>query len=229
MQRKMLLILTAASFASAGVGCSSQPTSTIPAQLESVEATAEGTFDKVLASDFAGARTSVDELTAAWNTYKPRAIADKAPADAVTAVDNAVAALPGALAGTPQTSTAARAVNAVSAPMSRLYAVYSPSVPVAVLDLDYVGRELLVDSLASDNASATRHVDAMSSTWTVLKPKVIAAGGNAEATNFESAVSAARSAIAAGNTTELEAAATNELEVVDAIEQVFASVADPGD
>lgn len=230
MRTKTLMLVTMGALALVGnIGCSSESTTTVPAQLESVESTAEATFDKVLASDLAGARTSADALTTAWNTYKPRAEADKAPADAITAVDSAVAALPAALSGTPQTAAAARSVNAVSAPMSRLYAVYSPTVPVAVLDLDYFGRELLVDGLALDTSSATRHVDDINTTWSMLKPKVIAAGGNTEAANFDSALAAARSAIAAGNTSDIQAAATNELEVVDAIEHVFSTVSDPGD
>lgn len=226
----MIWISTGAlAMAAACAGCSSEAPITVPAQLASVESSAEATFDQVLASDLAGARTSADELAAAWTAYKPRGLRDNVPVDAVSAIDQAIAALPQALAGMPRVSDAGRAVNAVSAPMSRLYAVYSPTVPVAVLDLDYLGRELLIDSLVTDPALATGHVDKIEATWTSLKPELIAAGGAAEASNFEAAISSARSAISAGNAPDLEAAAKNELDIVDAIEHVFSTAGDTGD
>lgn len=205
--------------------CGSEPS--IPADLEAVEASAEAAFDAALTSDFVTARTEADAAASAWATYRRRAEADQAPASAIAAIDSAVAALPGELAGTPNAVNAARAVNTVSAPMSTFYALYSPVVPVAVLDLDYLGREVLLDALASDFTGATGHLDQIESSWNALKPKVIGAGGTAESADFDAVVAGSRAAIAASSTTDLEASARTELDVVDAIESVFATADAP--
>jgi hypothetical protein len=152
-----------------GGACSSEPS--IPADLEAVEGAAEGSFDAALSSDFATARAQADVAASAWAKYKPRAEKDQAPASAIVAIDTAIGALPASLAGSPNAVDAARAVNAVSAPMSQFYALYSPAVPVAVLDLDYLGREVLLDARASDIVvGATGHLDQIESSWNALKP-----------------------------------------------------------
>jgi hypothetical protein len=111
--------------------------------------------------------------------------------------------------------------------MSELYALYFPAVPVAVLDLDYLGREVLLDALASDIAGAARHMDQIESSWNVLKPRVVQAGGTAESSDFDATITSARAAIAVSSPTDLEASARTELDVVDAIEAVFASADAP--
>lgn len=194
-----------------------------PSDLEAVEASAEGTFDRAIVGDFPAARTMSGDLSAAWSKYRPRARRDKAPPAAVDAIDGAVAALPTKLAGSPNAIDAARAVNAVSAPMSQLYALYHPPVPVDVLDLDYLGREVLLDALGPDLARAGRDVDRIASTWSALEPKVAAAGGAAEIAQMQSTIANARAAITAGKPADLEAVARAELEAVDAIEAVFAA------
>lgn len=201
----------------------------VPADLEAVEAAAEGTFDKAVVGDFPAARTLSGDLATAWTKYRPRAMRDKAPPAAIDAIDRAVDTLPGKLAGTPIAIDVARAVNEVSAPMSQLYVLYHPTVPVDVLDLDYLGREVLLDALGADFARAGRDLDRIKTTWSVLEPKVTGAGGTAEITQMTSTIANARAAIDAGKATDLEAAARAELEVVDAIEAVFAAHGDAAD
>ncbi len=216
-----------AALALALVACGSEPTS--PADLEAAESAAEGAFDSALSADFAGARVQAEEVAAAWAKYKPQAETDRAPAQAIVALDAAVGALPATLAGTPNVVDAARSINAVSAPMSQLYALYSPAVPVTVLDLDYLGREVLLDALASDTAGATTHLNEIDAAWGGLRPKVLQAGGTAEAADFDATLARARAANASSNVTELEAAAKAELDAVDTLEAVFAAQADAPD
>src|SRR5262245_15404170 len=140
--------------------CGSDP-ATVPAELDAVEAGAEDTFDLALAGDIAGARASAGVLSDAWLVYLPMARRDEAPEAAITAVDTAVLSLPGVLAGSPDPAAAARAVNAVSLPMARLYDTYAPQVPSVVLDLDYLGREVVLDARVADFARAAAHVDAI--------------------------------------------------------------------
>lgn len=202
---------------------------TIPAELEAVEAATESAFDKTLVGDFTTARSLSADLSASWSQYRSRALRDNAPPSAIDAIDRAVETLPAKLAGTPDVIEASRAVNEISAPMSQLYALYDPSVPVDVLDLDHLGREVLLDALGGDLVRAGRDIDRVASTWSILEPKVAAAGGTAEIAQMQATIADARAALDAGNPAEVEVAARAELEVVDAIEAIFAANGDTAD
>jgi hypothetical protein len=202
--------------------------STVPSDLAKLESAAEDTFDSVLVNDFAKARTQAAPMSDAWASYRPRGERDRVPPAALQAISAAIDALPTVLATSGSIVDAARAANAVSAPMSQLFATYKPQVPATVLDLDYLGREVLVDALASDYTRAKTHVEQITVIWSTLRPTVIERGGMAAAADFDATVGSARSAIDGSRSADLEAAARLQLEVVDAIEDVFAA-GDPAD
>jgi hypothetical protein len=202
------------------VGCGGRQAK-VPSALDTVEGTAEGAFDQAVAGDLGAARTESAALATAWSSYRPVAVRDGATTATLAEVDDAVAAVTALLAQAPPALTAARAINAVSAPMPDLYALYHPKVPVAVLTLDYLGREVLLDALTNDSARASAHLDTLAETWAVLRPAVLAVHGTNEATDLDAVLEAGRAAVQANNATNLAAAARQELEVVDAVEVLF--------
>lgn len=223
------LVLSAAlTFAATLVGCGGGEKGAvdpIPTDLAAAETAAESGFDAALAANAAQVTTSRDALTRNWNVYKPRATGDGVPADAVASVDTAIAGLSTALSTTPTGTEAAAAFNRVSAPMSRLYAPYRPPVPTQLLDLDYFGREVLLDARRGNFTSAATHAQQLASIWTALRPNVLSSGGATQAKRMDDSVSQMQAAIGAANAGNLEAAARAEAEAVDVVEALFASLA----
>jgi hypothetical protein len=194
----------------------------IPTELADVEAAAEDGFDAALKPDRAQLLAAAQKATNSWAAYGARAGGDAAPADALDEVTAAITAVNSLAAANAPALDIARAFNRLSAPMARLYAIYKPPVPVTLLDLDHLGREVLLDARAADMQRATTDLDALSSRWTAFRAQVIAAGGTAQAAQMDGTLNQARNAIAANDPAALELAAVAEAEAVDVIENLFA-------
>jgi hypothetical protein len=204
------------------IACSEdEPTDPVPAPLRVLEGTAEDAYDQALANHAELVAKDATTLDTTWKGFRAQAVSDGvAEADAKT-VDSAMSALGIAATSSAERVALARAANAVSAPMSKLYAIYGPKVPVAVLELDYLGRELELDGLENALAGASTHLDALDRTWTALRAQVVAAGGATQATAFDTSISDERAAIGHVDAAALSAAAHAQLDLVDAVEHVF--------
>lgn len=162
-----------------------------------------------------------------WTDYSRRAAADGVPAGALASTTAAIAQLATLVTANAAPLVIARAFNAVSAPMARIYAVYKPRVPEKLLDMDYLGRELRLDARAADLPRATSNLDALTSQWTAFRGGVVTAGGTSQALLMDAALVQACTAIAASDVAALERAAVAEAEAVDAVETLFASLDAP--
>jgi hypothetical protein len=200
----------------------SAQTLAIPAELDAIEGAAEHVVDSALVGDPAAVAAGLAEIQAAWDVYRTYAAADGAPKSARRALEEAIEELEGSVEEGDTNTKLARVANAISAPMPRLFAVYHPQIPPIVLELDYLGRELLFDALETTASKGKRHLTRIKTTWNAFRPTVVMAGGATEAGNVDAALTAASAALAAHDFTALEAAALAELEHVDAIEHVFA-------
>jgi len=114
----------------------------------------------------------------------------------------------------------ALAANAVSGLMPVLYGRFANRVPASILALDYFDREAELRSLAHHRADVTRAVDQLAQTWTHVRPKVIGAGGAAEAAAFGRHVAAMRR-LDPNAEKPVQAEAARGLELVDRLEDVF--------
>jgi hypothetical protein len=215
----MALVLVTTACGGGGGGAAEDP---IPTELADVEAAAEEGFDAALKSDRAQALAAAQKATNRWATYGARATGDAVPADALDAVTAAITAVNSLAAANAPALDIARAFNRISAPMARLYAVYGPPVPVTLLDLDHLGREVLLDARAADLQRATTDLDALASQWTAFRARVVAARGTAQALQMDGTLTQARSAIAGNDPAALELAAVGEADAVDVIESLFA-------
>ena len=194
-------------------------TGEIPAQLLDVEGQAEDAFDKALAGDFVGVAATSKSMDRDWRVIRARLVIDGALPVDLDAMDTSIAALVATVSTDP--TTVARAANAVSATMDELFALYHPTVPPAILALDYLGREVVLDARVAP-ASATAHLDTVQATWDQVKPAVVAAGGGADAARYDASIASLRADVETGDGVALEAHANEGLEIIDAIEGVFA-------
>ena len=132
----------------------------------------------------------MDPLPSEW--AEPIVTAD------VQAVDGAIAALI-AIVPTGSPAQLARSANAISAPMDELFALYDPAIPTAVLALDYLGREILLDGMDGDFARASSDLSSVSLAWRGLDAAVRARGGAPEAADFDDAIAAMTADARAGD------------------------------
>lgn len=195
----------------------------VPRQLQTIEGTAEDAYDQALAGHPDAVMTDAADLQTTWQDFRPQALKDGvAEADAKT-LDEAISALKTAAATVTDGPSLARTANAVSAPMSNIFAVYGPTVPAPVLELDYLGREVELDGMQSNLTAAAQDVDTLDSVWKALRAQVVAAGGSTAADAFDASIQSERDALAASDAASLATAAHSQLDQVDVVEQVFAS------
>jgi hypothetical protein len=190
----------------------------IPQAAMDFEAQAEGAYDAALKGDVAGVRTAASSLRDLWKRLRKTLARDGLRNAVIRELDASVAQLSSLSAAGTDRIQLARAANAVSGPMDDVFDLYHPRVPGALLSLDFLGRELVLDCRESSVHLATVHLRELKADWTGLRPKALKAGGSKEATRLDATVSAAADALSARNWAELERHAQAELEIVDALE-----------
>jgi hypothetical protein len=194
---------------------------TIPSDLTEIEGLAEDAYDKALVSDYSTVSTDATAIQEYWTAFREQATSDGASQNDIAALDSAIPGLSDAAAAAESPVSVARAANTISASMDELYALYSPSVPTEILVLDYLGREVVLDGMEADLTAAGADTDTIQSTWDSVRARVIEAGGEKEAQDYDANITAIRDAISAGNADEVVNQANAGLELVDTIEQVF--------
>jgi hypothetical protein len=155
-----------------------------------------------------------------WQAFRPQAQAAGATAAVLDATDQAVAGLDDAAAGTDGLAMA-RAANAVSAAMPDLFSLFQPAVPPALLTLDGLGRELVLDGKEADFTAASGHLASLSAAWESARAQVVAAGGTTEAAQYDAALSALDADTSASDPARLQTDANAGLDLVDAMEKLF--------
>jgi hypothetical protein len=193
----------------------------VPKSLNSLQALSDDAFDFALGGDATGLATASRRLGEEWASAREIVIGDGAnPAD-VAAMDGAIAGLLRSVGGKADPVSLARAANAVSLHMDELFGVYQPVVPPAVLTLDFLGREILLDVVARDFPGATGHTDDLAAAWQTLRERVVDAGGAKAAELFDGRVAELRDAVGKKDGEEMGRVATAVLDDVDVLEAVF--------
>jgi hypothetical protein len=105
--------------------------------------------------------------------------------------------------------------------MEDLYSVYDSSTPPALMGLDYLGREVVLDGMESDFDATSLDTDSIQSTWDGVRDEVIAAGGQTEADAYDADIVDIRNACSTADTQAVQDYANVGLELVDAMEQLF--------
>jgi hypothetical protein len=110
------------------------------------------------------------------------------------------------------------AANHVSRMMPALYAHYIDPVPSTVLKLDYLEREIQLQSQAAQSAREQAAVNSLRATWATVRPSLVQAGGAQVAAAYDAHVTALTSA---AKPTALQQEAVKGLGIVDQMEGVF--------
>jgi hypothetical protein len=190
----------------------------VPRAALDFEAQAEGAYDAALKGDFAGVQTAASSLRDLWKRLRKTLMRDGLRNAIVRDLDASVEHLWSLSAASADRIQLARAANAVSGPMNDVFDLYRPRVPSALLSLDFLGREIVLDCRESSDHLATVHLKELKAEWTRLRPRALKAGGTAEATKLDATLSAATGALSSRDWANLERHAQAELEIVDALE-----------
>ncbi len=216
-----------AALAAAGAGCARAPKSPPPV-LEDLESSAEDILDLAAANPMDGADSLVRVVEADWQSYRPQAERDGAPAPVLEGMDRAVSGLRGAeVRNDPDRLSAA--ANEVTRFTPEFLGLYHTEVPPEVGQLDYLGRAVELDARVANFAAADGSLTRIRSIWNKLRPRVAdQANGEPAAAGYDLSVEAMTTALRARDAALLEDAATQSLETVDRLEQVFRK-SDAGD
>jgi len=190
----------------------------VPQAALDFEAQAEGAYDAALKGDVAGVRTAASSVRDLWKRLRKLVVRDGLRNAVIREVDASVAHLSSLSAASTDRIQLARAANAVSGPMGEVFDLYRPRVPSALLQLDFLGREIVLDCRESSVHLASVHLRDLKTEWASLRPRALKAGGTSEATRLDATLSAAADALSARKWSELERHAQAELEIVDALE-----------
>lgn len=230
MRARHTLALPLLMLACAHLGCASDEAGgvvdTVPAALKQIEGDAEGAYDEALAGHVAAVAKVAATIDTGWKAFRVEAEAAGGRTEDLAAMDAAIAGLVSAAANTTDAILLARAANAVSGPMDELFALYEAPVPPAVLALDYLGREVVLDARQADYAGADQHVSTIEATFATFRAELVADGGEQDAKDYDASVAAMREDVKAPDAKKLEADANVGLELVDAMEGVFSSAAE---
>jgi hypothetical protein len=218
MTRLVALLVAVTTAATLGGAAVAKPP--LPTVLVDTESSAEDIVDYALAGDRSRVVSTAARLKASADGPAASALARSGvPAATVTELTlraNRVARISRGASFV----TVALAANAVSGLMPVLYGRFANRVPASILALDYFDREAELRSLARQPARVALAVEQLAGTWTRVRPKVVAAGGAAEAAAFQQhVVTIGRLEPTSGKQVRAEAA--RGLELVDRLEDVF--------
>lgn len=120
--------------------------------------------------------------------------------------------------GGAQALQVSQAANSVSQLMPAFYGRYQDPVPATVLKLDYLDRQVQLDSQAAHKGRLRATVRRLDSTWQQLRPQLVKAGGTKVAAQYDRHVIALKRG---GTATAIQKQAVHGLDLVDKMEGVF--------
>jgi hypothetical protein len=181
---------------------------TVPKAVVDVGTYGEDLYDEAKASNWAKATAYMDSLDAS-----AKALKGGERARLMGTLDR----LRGAVAAK-RRDTALEAANRVTYLAAKISEPYKPATPVAVVMLDYYGRELEIWSSRRNTTKLVSTSSELRRTWESVKPTVVRAGGAAAAATTDSLVAKLRVAKTPADYATL---AKPFLNVVDELEKPF--------
>lgn len=121
------------------------------------------------------------------------------------------------LGGAP-TLAVSQSANSVSQLMAGFYARFQGPVPAAVLKLDYLERQVQLDSQAGQQVKLRQTVARLDATWQRLRPQLVKAGGAGVAGTYDRHVTTLKGKI---SPTATQKQAVRGLDLVDKMETAF--------
>lgn len=195
---------------------------TVPRSLSEVESAAEDAIDFADAGKLERAAAKATYLEGEWKAYRKHAVRDGTPAKFFEPMDHAVRDLM-----TPATLhdplALQLAANEVSRHLPELFAPYAPAAPVELLQLDYLGRAIMLDARQRLFEQAAEHFGEMQQAWIgSLEPKARKKnGGESVAALYNTEMARLRAALDDKDANAIAKSAARSLEIVDGLERLF--------
>jgi hypothetical protein len=191
----------------------------VPEPLNTLEAQAEDIIDSVPGGDWRKVTADVAAIDKAWQAYQSQAKNDHIPQPFQDALTAALDHLQKTSAAKDAPGTH-QAANDVSAAVVDLFTVYHPALPTDLGWLDVLERQVVLD-VPGDDGAAADSLAKINAVWARLKSVILAHNGSDVATRFENSLMAQQQALSSKQAAALTAEATNGLELVDALEELF--------
>lgn len=223
MNLRMVIILLTASIFLSACGAQAQPPAnpgTVPNSLQTIEAAAEDIIDLAPSGNWDKIATDVTDIVNAWETYRAQAGRDGASQELQNAMSSALVDLQAAFGAKDATATM-QASNNVSAAVVEMFALFNPRVPSDIGRLDVLERQVVLDVAAADYGAAGTDLSKTKSVWEQVKPSVLDHNGKDVAAQFEASLMAQQSALDNQDEAALTSEATDGLEIVDLLEQLY--------
>ena len=216
----MLVIVSLPVLSACGVQPASLPAGVVPQDLVTIEAAAEDIIDFAPSGNWDKINQDVTDIEAAWKSYEPRSKQDGAAQEVDDLMNSALAALETASQSKDAFGTM-QGSNDVSAAVVELFALYNPVVPADIGRLDVLERQVILDVAAQDYSAALETMAKTRSVWESVKDSVLEHNGKDVAAQFEASLEAQAAALDAKDANELTREASDALELVDALEQLY--------
>ena len=216
----MLVIVSLPVLSACGVQPASLPAGVVPQDLVTIEAAAEDIIDFAPSGNWDKINQDVTDIEAAWKSYEPRSKQDGAAQEVDDLMNSALAALETASQSKDASGTM-QGSNDVSAAVVELFALYNPVVPSDIGRLDVLERQVILDVAAQDYSAALETMAKTRSVWESVKDSVLEHSGKDVAAQFEASLEAQAAGLDAKDANELTREASDALELVDALEQLY--------
>ena len=193
---------------------------TVPSSLQTIEAAAEDIIDFASSGNWDKINADLTDIEQAWMSYQSQADNDGASQEIRDAMISALADLKTASASKGASATL-QGSNDISAAVVELFALYNPKVPADIGRLDVLERQVILDLTAKDYAAAEASLARAKSVWEQVKPSVSEHNGKNVTAEFDASLATQESALNATDDTALRSEASNALEIVDEMEQLY--------
>ena len=192
----------------------------VPKPLDELEAQSEDVIDVVPGGKWDQVARDVATVDTAWAAYQPQGASDGAPAAVLTAMKTAVAALGAASRAQDPTGTM-QAANDLSAGVVELYGLYDVGRPVGIGRLDVIGRQIVLDAAAKDQAHVQQQIAAATAQVAALEPDLADHDGAKVIDQTHKLLAAMTAAAATKDYATVTAKANDFLEAVDRMEELY--------
>jgi hypothetical protein len=192
----------------------------VPKPLDELEAQSEDVIDVVPGGKWDQVASDVATVDTAWAAYQTQGAADGAPDAILTGMKTAVAALDAASRAQDPTGTM-QAANDLSAGVVELYGLYDVGRPVGIGRLDVIGRQIVLDAAAKDQAGVQQHIAAATAQVTALEPDLGDHDGSKVIEQSHELLAAMTAASSTKDYATVTAKANDFLEAVDSMEELY--------
>jgi hypothetical protein len=216
----MLVIVSLPVLSACGVQPASLPAGVVPQDLVTIEAAAEDIIDFAPSGNWDKINQDVTDIEEAWKSYEPRSKQDGAAQEVDDLMTSALAALETASKSKDASGTM-QGSNDVSAAVVELFALYNPVIPADIGRLDVLERQVILDVAAQDYPAAMETMTKTRSVWENVRASVLEHNGKDPAAQFEASLEAQAAALEAKDANALTREASDALELVDALEQLY--------